>query len=407
MKKKNIFNYLQSRGYIAQTIYPEELKNLLNNQKINFYIGFDPTADSLHIGHFLMLQVAKILQNVGHKPFLVIGGGTAHIGDPSGRTDMRKMLDTNTIELFQEKFKQQISKFLSFSGENSAVFLNNADWLLSLKWIEFMRQIASYISVNKMLSTDAYKSRWENGLSFLELNYMVMQGYDFLYLNRNKNVCLQIGGSDQWSNIIFGVDLIRRLEKKIAFGLTIPLLTKQDGTKMGKTASGALWMDEEKTSSYEFYQYWINVDDNEVKKLFLLLTDLTDKEINELTNKKGKEMISVKQRLAYEITAKIHGKQKALEAQKLSFAAFVTKDVQNMPSCNVSLSPDKTLATLLVSIKIAKSKTEARRLIISNSISINNKKITDPFYVIPDSFIKEKSFVIYKGKKHCIRIILK
>ncbi|WP_027123794.1 tyrosine--tRNA ligase [Mycoplasmoides pirum] len=406
MNKKHILDFLEERGLIAQTVFYEELKELLSKEKINFYIGFDPTADSLHVGHLLMLRVAKLLQEYGHKPFLILGGGTGHIGDPSGRTDMRQMLDTDNINEYVNKFKNQIEKFLNFDSENKAIFLNNASWLLELKWVEILREVGQHISVNKMLSTDAYKNRWENGLSFLELNYMVMQGYDFLYLNRNHNVVLQLGGSDQWSNILSGIDLIRRLEKKTAYGLTLTLLTNSDGKKMGKTSNGALWLNPNKTSPYDFYQYWINVDDRDLEKLFLLLTNLDKKEIEFLINKKGKEIIESKHRLAYLITELVHGNDAAEDAKKKSLAAFIDNDVNNMPEISIKLL-DKSIASLLVDIKFCTSKSEAKRLINSKAIYINETIIQNPLELLHDEWINNKFFIVHKGKKQHIKVILK
>lgn len=404
--KKNIFDYLVSRGLVAQTVFPDELKNLLINEKINFYVGFDPTAESLHIGHLLILRVAHLLQMCGHKPYLVLGGGTGHIGDPSGRTEMRKMLIPTDINNYVNAFQKQMQNFLNFSSENKPIFLNNANWLLDLKWIDLLRCIGQHISVNKMLSTDAYKTRWERGLSFLELNYMVMQGYDFLYLNEKYNVVLQLGGSDQWSNILAGIDLIRRIKQQTAYGLTLTLLTKSDGTKMGKTASGALWLDPNKTSPYNFYQYWINVDDEDLKKLFLMLTDLEEEEIDIFVSKTGKDILEAKHLLAYLLTKMVHGETAANIAKSESLAAFVNNDVNSMPSISISLK-DHSIANLLVETKLATSKSEARRLISSNGISINDSKVTDPLGCLPDDLLSKKTFVIHKGKKQHLKIILK
>ncbi|WP_033160012.1 tyrosine--tRNA ligase [Mycoplasmoides alvi] len=406
MDKKKVFEYLSNRGLIAQTIFPDELKDLVNNKKIKFYIGFDPTADSLHIGHLLTLRVAHILQKHGHQPYVILGGGTGYIGDPTGRTDMRKMLSTNDINGYVTNFQKQIKQFLDFSGENKAIILNNADWLLNLKWIDILRQIGQHISVNKMLSTDAYKSRWERGLTFLELNYMVMQGYDFLYLNQNYDVALQLGGNDQWSNIIAGVDLIRRIELKTAYGMTLTLLTKSDGTKIGKTASGALWLDPNKTSPYSFYQYWINVDDKELKKLFLMLTDFEEEEINQIVNKCGKDIVETKQLLAYTLTKMVHGKNAADNAKEKSIAAFSDNNIDNMPTITVNLE-DYSIANLLVESQLAKSKSEARRLILAGGISINNTRITDPQSILAADLVSTKYFVLHKGKKQHIKVVLK
>lgn len=390
---------------MAQTIFHDELQKELENKALNFYIGFDPTADSLHIGHFVMLQIAKHLQKSGHKPFFILGDGTGLVGDPSGRSDMRKMLNPEEIKLNVIKMQKQMARFVKFSGKNSAQFLFNSKWLLKLKWVEILREVGANISVNKMLATDAYKARWENGLSFLELNYMIMQAYDFLYLNRHENVVLQIGGNDQWSNIIAGVDLIRRLEKKTAFGLTATLLTKADGTKMGKTSNGALWLDSKKTSVYDFFQYWININDEDVKRCFLLLTDLEKDEIEKLVNKKGLEMINSKRKLAYTLTSMVHGKAEAELAQKQSLAAF-SNDISNMPEIKIKwpINNDKSVVSLLVESKIALSKSEARRLIADGGITLNEIKIKKFLENVDPKIIKNKKVIIHKGKKKHILV---
>lgn len=401
--RDNIFKYLSTRGLVAQTVFEDELSQALSKEQISFYIGIDPTADSLHIGHFLMLHVAKLLQKAGHKPYLILGGGTGHVGDPSGRADMRQMMSSDKIASNVKNFEKQIAKFLSFDGPNGAVFINNADWLLQLKWIDLLREVGALISVNKMLATDAYKARWANGLSFLELNYMVMQAYDFLHLNRKFNVMLQIGGNDQWSNILAGVDLIRRLERKTANGLTVPLLTKSDGTKMGKTSSGALWLDENKTPVYDFYQYWINVDDRDVHKLFMLLTELPEEQINKLTNCSGKELVLAKKELAYILTKTVHGADKAELAKMQATAAFAGNDDANMPQKKLQLA-DKFVSTLLVEAGAAASKSEARRLITAGGILLNDVKVTDPLEKIPDDMLKTGHFILHKGKKFHLKV---
>lgn len=405
MKNKNLLKYLEDRGLVAQTIFHDELRKELENKVLNFYIGFDPTADSLHIGHFVMLQIAKHLQEAGHRPFFILGDGTGLIGDPSGRSDMRKMLTPKEIKSNVIKMQKQVECFVKFSGKNSAQFLFNSNWLLKLKWVEILREVGVNISVNKMLSTDAYKTRWENGLSFLELNYMVMQAYDFLYLNRYKNVALQIGGNDQWSNIIAGVDLIRRLEKKTAFGLTATLLTKADGTKMGKTSNGALWLDSNKTSVYDFFQYWININDEDVRQCFLLLTDFDKDEIEKLTSKKGLEMINAKKKLAYTLTSMVHGKNEADIAQKQALAAF-SNDVSNMPEIKIKwpINNDKSVVSLLVESKIALSKSEARRLISDGGITFDKTKIKNISENVDSKIIKNKKVIIHKGKKKHILV---
>lgn len=407
MKNKDLLKYFENRGLVAQTIFHDELKKELETKVVNFYIGFDPTADSLHIGHFVLLQIAKHLQIAGHKPFFVLGDGTGLIGDPSGRSDMRKMLTPEQIKSNVLKMQKQMERFVKFNGKNSAQFLFNSKWLLKLKWVEILREVGVNISVNKMLATDAYKTRWENGLSFLELNYMVMQAYDFLYLNRKENVSLQIGGNDQWSNIIAGVDLIRRLEKKTAFGLTATLLTKTDGTKMGKTSIGALWLDSNKTPVYDFFQYWININDEDVKRCFLMLTDLEKDEIEKLTIKKGSAMIDAKKKLAYTLTSMVHGKTEAEIAQKQALAAF-SNDTSNMPEIKIKwpINNDKSVVSLLVESKIALSKSEARRLIADGGITFDQTKIKDISDNVDSKIIKNKKVIIHKGKKKHILVKL-
>ncbi|WP_027120180.1 tyrosine--tRNA ligase [[Mycoplasma] testudinis] len=403
--KKNVLKYLQQRGLIAQTIYPEKLEKALMNESINFYIGFDPTADSLHVGHLLMLTIAKHLQAAGHKPFLILGGGTGHVGDPSGRTDMRKMMTKEIILQNCAKMQKQMERFISFKGKNAATFFNNADWLLDLKWIELLRLVGTQMSVNKMLATDAYKARWENGLSFLELNYMVMQAYDFLFLNQKHNVTLQLGGNDQWANIIAGVDLIRRIEQKEVFGMTVTLLTKTDGTKMGKTASGALWLDPNKTSPYDFYQYWININDADVFHFFKLLTDTPESELTKIKKLKGKQLIEAKHLLAFTLTSIVHGTKAAELAKKQALAAF-SNDISNMPEKDLELATldDLSVASLLVAIGFAKSKSEARRLITAGGITLNDTKVSDQLLNLDKNIIKAKSVVVHKGKKQHLKV---
>ena len=286
----NIFEELTQRGYTEQLTHPEEIKNLLDNESISFYIGFDPTADSLHVGHFISLMVASHMQKAGHRPIILIGGGTATIGDPSGKTDMRRMMSREEIDHNVECFKKQIAKFLSFEGENAAIIVNNADWLLDLKFINFAREIGSLFSVNKMLAAECYKQRMERGLTFFELSYMLMQSYDFLYLHDKYGCKLQMGGNDQWSNILGGVDLIRRIGHSDSYGLTFKLLTTKEGKKMGKTEKGALWLDATKTSPYDFYQYWRNIDDADVKTVLSLLTFLPMEKVEELSNLKDEKI---------------------------------------------------------------------------------------------------------------------
>lgn len=406
----NIFNYLKKRGFVFQTSNEEKISELLN-KGLNFYIGFDPTADSLHVGHFLTMMAIKHLQKAGCNPIILIGGGTGFVGDPSGRSDIRKMIDKNTIEHNCNCFKKQMEKFINFEGKNKAIMLNNADWLLPIKWIDFLREFGICFSVNKMLTAEAFKTRLEqeSGLSFLEFNYMLMQAYDFYHLFKNYNVTLQLGGSDQWSNILAGIDLIRRKEQKETYALTLNLLTKSDGTKMGKTANGAIWLDENKTSPYEFYQYWLNVDDIDVEKFMFLLTELDDETIKNLCKEKGKKMQDAKRVLASEVTKLIHGEEKLNLAIKQSKAAF--ENVGNsLPEFLINakdLENDDSINNILVLSKLSPSKSESRRLIQSNAISINETKIVDVNTKLSDLKVDKTNFVIHKGKKNHLRIIVK
>ena len=330
-----IYEELMERGYIEQVTH-EEIREVLDNSSISFYIGFDPTADSLHVGHFVSMMVAGQMQRAGHKPIILIGGGTASIGDPSGKTDMRRMMTREEINHNVECFKKQLSKFISFEGDNGAIIVNNADWLLDLKYVDFMREIGSLFSVNKMLSAECYKQRMEKGLTFFELGYMLMQSYDFLYLYDKYGCKLQMGGNDQWSNIIGGVDLIRRIGHSDSFGLTFKLLTTKEGKKMGKTEKGALWLDAEKTSPYEFYQYWRNIDDADVKTVLSLLTFLPMEEVNRLSNLKDEQINEAKKVAAFEITKLIHGEEEAKKAEESAKALFEGQGtLDNMPTSKV------------------------------------------------------------------------
>jgi len=318
----NIIDELRERGLVQQVVFEDDLKKLLNTSSQSFYIGFDPTADSLHVGHFMQMIIAKRLQDAGHRPIILIGGGTAMIGDPSGRTDMRSMMTKETIAHNVACFKEQMSHFIRFDGENAAILVNNADWLLNLNYIDFLRDVGASFSVNKMLTADCYKKRLEKGLTFLEFNYMLMQAYDFLVLNQKYGCVLECGGDDQWSNILAGADLIRRKEQKDAFAITFGLLTTSEGIKMGKTAKGAVWLDPKKTSPYDFFQYWRNINDSDVEKVFRFLTFLPLDEIKELTQYQDERMNAAKERLAYELTLMVHGKTEADESLAKAKAAF-------------------------------------------------------------------------------------
>ena len=397
----NVLDILEERGYIEQMTHPQEMKELLGNKKIAFYLGIDPTANSLHIGHFISLMVASYLQKCGHKPIILVGGGTAIIGDPSGKTDMRKMLTKEDIDNNIACIKKQIAKFLNFDGENAAIIVNNADWLLDLHYIDFMRDIGSLFSINKMLAADCYKNRLETGLTFFEMGYMLMQSYDFLHLYNTYNCKLEIGGNDQWSNIIGGVELIRKIGKDDSFGLTFKLLTNSEGKKMGKTEKGALWLNSEKTSPYEFYQYWRNIADADIKNVLCLLTTLPMDEVNKLSSLKDADINEAKKIAAFEITKLIHGEEEAIKAEKASDALFGGQgiiDIDSMPSSsldNINIS----LVDAIVISGIAPSKGQARTLISQGGISLNDIKIDDVSYTLSDKDFDNGYAILKKGKK--------
>ena len=402
---KNVMDTLRERGYIKQTVYEEELYKTLGSESVSFYVGFDPTADSLHVGHYLALMAMSHMQKAGHKPYVLVGGGTGKIGDPSGRSDMRSMLTNEQINYNCERFKEQMSKFFSFEGDNAAVMVNNADWLDNLNYIEFIRDIGVHFSVNKMLTAECFKKRMEKGLSFLEFNYMLMQAYDFLYLNQTYGLKLECGGDDQWSNILAGADLIRRKEKTSAFAMTFQLLTTSEGIKMGKTQKGAVWLDREKTTPYDFYQYWRNIGDNDVEKCLKLLTFVPLEEIHELCEHKDERINKAKERLAFEVTKIVHSEQDALEAEAKSKAAFITGDIENMPTFEVE--PTQTmLVDIMVELKLAKSKGEAKRLIEGGGIKVGDEKIDNIAYEVSNDKLKE-GIVLHKGKKVHYRVICK
>ena len=403
---KNVFDVLKERGFIKQTIYEDELYKMLGEESVPFYIGFDPTADSLHIGHYIPIMAMAWMQRFGHKPIALFGGGTGMIGDPSGRSDMRQMLTRETIEHNIDCFKKQMSRFINFEGENAAIIANNADWLLNLNYVDFLRDIGAYFSVNKMLTAECFKQRMEKGLTFLEFNYMLMQGYDFLYLNQNYGCVLELGGDDQWSNMLAGVDLIRRKERKSAFCLTCTLLLNSEGKKMGKTQKGALWLDENKCSVYDFYQYFRNVEDVKVEECMRLLTFMDMEEIKELTKYNDERMNKAKERLAFEVTKLVHGEEKAIEAERQAKAAFGGGDESNMPTVEIDKATEY-VSDVLVLAGQAKSKGEAKRLIEGGGVSINQDKVIDAFAKIDQSIREKGEFILHKGKKVHIKIILK
>ncbi len=403
---KNVFDVLKERGFIKQTVYEEELYELLGKESVPFYVGFDPTADSLHIGHYIPIMAMAWMQKYGHKPVALIGGGTAMIGDPSGRSDMRSMMTKETIAHNCECFRKQMGRFIRFEGENNAIMVNNGEWLLNLNYVDFLRDIGVHFSVNKMLTAECFKTRMEKGLSFLEFNYMLMQGYDFLKLYQDYGVQLQLGGDDQWSNMLAGANLIRKKESKPAYAMTFTLLLTSEGKKMGKTAKGALWLDENKTSPYEFYQYFRNVEDVKVEECLRLLTFIDLEEIKELTKFNDERMNLAKERLAFEVTKLVHGEEKALSAQKQARAAFGGGDANDMLTVEID-SAVELVADLLVNAGQAKSKGEAKRLIEGGGVSVDSIKITDPFAKIPSDAVANGEFTLHKGKKVHIKIILK
>ena len=392
-----IFDELMERGYIEQITH-EELKDTLNNEHIPFYIGFDPTADSLHVGHFVSMMVASHMQKAGHKPIILIGGGTATIGDPSGKTDMRRMMSREEIDHNVECFKKQLSKFLSFEGQNAAIIVNNGDWLLNLNFVNFMRDIGSLFSVNKMLAAECYKQRMEKGLTFFELGYMLMQSYDFLHLYETYGCKLEMGGNDQWSNILGGVDLIRRIGHSDSYGLTFKLLTTKEGKKMGKTEKGALWLDASKTSPYEFYQYWRNIADEDVKNVLCLLTFLPMDEINRLSSLKDEKINEAKKIAAFEITKLIHGEEEAKKAEQAAEALFEGNgNLDSMPT--TPIEENTSIVDAIIKTGIAPSKGQARTLIDQGGISLNDIKITDTSYIISSDDLKDGYAILKKGKK--------
>ncbi len=393
----NVFDTLQERGFIAQCTNEAELRELFDKERVTFYIGFDPTADSLHAGHFIALMAMAHMQRAGHRPICLVGGGTGTVGDPSGRTDMRKMLTDEDIEHNCECFKKQIARFIDFS-DDKAIMVNNGDWLRKLNYIDLLREVGACFTVNRMLAADCYKQRWEKGLTFLEFNYMVMQGYDFLELNRRYGCKLEMGGDDQWSNIIAGVELNRRKNNMAVYGLTNKLLTKSDGKKMGKTAGGALWLDAEKTSPYEFYQYWRNVDDADVENCLALLTFLPMDEVRRLGALKDAAINEAKKVLAYEVTKIVHGEEEANKAKASAEAMFGGSGAgADIPE--IKAEAGQKLLDVLVAGKVFASKGEGRRLIQQNGLSLNDEKVSDVDYVLAEADFKDGEAIVKKGKK--------
>ncbi len=403
-----IYEELVARGLIAQVTDEEEIRNLVNNGKATFYIGFDPTADSLHVGHFMALCLMKRLQMAGNRPIALLGGGTGMVGDPSGRTDMRQMLTKETIEHNISCFKKQMERFIEF-GEGKAIMANNADWLLDLNYVELLRDIGAHFSVNRMLAAECYKNRMEKGLSFLEFNYMIMQSYDFYRLYQDYGCNMQFGGDDQWSNMLGGTELIRRKLGKDAYAMTIRLLLNSEGKKMGKTASGAVWLDPNKTSPYEFYQYWRNVDDADVAGCLRMLTFLPLEQIDEMDKWEGARLNEAKEILAHELTTLVHGEEEANKAREASKAVFSGGSSENMPTAALSdddfENDEIGLLNLLTTTGLTASRNEARRAVEQGGVSVNGEKISDVKAVFKKSDFSDE-FVLRKGKKKFVKVVL-
>ena len=405
----NVIDILEERGFIDQMTHEEELRDLLGKEKVKFYIGFDATADSLTLGHFLQIRVMQHMQNAGHIPVALLGGGTTMIGDPSGKNDMRKVMTEDFINHNAECFRKQISHFLDFS-EGKGIIENNKDWLLDLKFLPFMREIGVHFSVNRMLNFDCYKNRMENGLTFFEFGYMLMQSYDFLYLYRKHGVKLELGGSDQWSNIIGGYELVRKLESDLVFGMTFKLLTTASGQKMGKSEKGAIWLDREKTSPYEMFQYLRNSDDRDVIKFLKLLTMLPLEKIAEYEKLEGQELNKAKEVLAFEVVKDVHGEEAAKEALEASKALFQGgADSENIPNEDMDrkiFEEGIGILDLMTRLNLTKSNSEARRLIQGGGVSIDGEKVQDPNLVVTKAMFKDDKIIIQKGKKVHQRITL-
>ena len=406
-----IYEELQARGLIAQVTDEERIKELVNNGKATFYIGFDPTADSLHVGHFMALCLMKRLQEAGNKPIALIGGGTGYIGDPSGRTDMRSMMTPEQIQHNCDCFKEQMSRFIDFS-DGKALMVNNADWLMNLNYVELLREVGAHFSVNRMLTAECYKQRMERGLSFLEFNYMIMQSYDFYMLYQKYGCNMQFGGDDQWSNMLGGTELIRRKLGKDAYAMTITLLLNSEGKKMGKTQSGAVWLDPNKTSPFDFYQYWRNVDDADVIKCMRLLTFLPLEEIDEMAKWEGSELNKAKEILAYQLTELVHGEEEAKKAQEGARALFSGADTSHLPTTELSVEDfDEEgkidLITLLVKAELVPSRSEGRRAIQQGGVSIDGEKLIDIYHTVEKDAFAGDGIVLKRGKKKFKKICVK
>ena len=407
---KNVYDTLMERGFIEQATHEEEIRDLLGRESVTFYIGFDPTADSLHVGHFLQMITMAHMQRAGHRPIVLLGGGTTMVGDPSGKTDMRKMLSLEQIQYNAERFKAQFSRFIDFS-DGKAIMVNNADWLLNLNYINFLREIGRHFSVNRMLSAECYKERLERGLTFLEFNYMIMQSYDFLQLYKKFGCKMQMGGNDQWSNILGGVELIRKVEGASAYGLTFTLLTTSEGKKMGKTESGAIWLDPEKTPPYDFYQYWRNVDDRDVEKCLALLTFLPMEEVRRLGSLEGSKINEAKEVLAFELTKMVHGEDEALKAQAAARALFSSgSDHEAAPTTEISraeMQQGINILDLLMKTGLTASRGEGRRLVQQGGLYIGEERVNDIDLVIKEKSFSDGTLILRKGKKvyHLVKLV--
>lgn len=396
---KNIYDVLKERDLIKQITFEDEFKKLSSEEKFSVYLGIDPTADSIHIGHFIPLMMMSYFQKCGHRPIILVGGGTAFIGDPSGKTDMRKMLTKEEISKNVDNIIKQVSKFISFEGDNAAIIVNNGDWILDLNYMEFIRTYGIYFNVNRMLDAECFKQRMEKGLTFFELNYMLMQSYDFLHLFETQGCKVEIGGDDQWSNMLAGVDLIRKIHQNGSFCVTCPLLLNAEGKKMGKTVSGALWLDANKTSPYEFYQYWRNIGDTEVYDVLRMLTSLPMEEVKRLSSLPGEQINEAKKIAAFEITKLIHGEEEALKAEEASKALFEgTGSLENMPTVKLETTTISILDAIILT-GIAPSKGQARTLVTQGGITLNDNKIEDTAYMLSDDDFKEGYAILKKGKK--------
>ena len=404
----SVYDLLKERGFIAQCTYEDDLKKKLESEQLTFYVGFDPTADSLHIGHYIPIMAMAHMQRFGHRPIALVGGGTAMIGDPSGKTDMRKMMTRETVAANAAAIKSQLSRFISFD-DDKAIMADNGDWLLGLNYVEFIRDIGALFSVNRMLTAECYKQRLERGLTFLEFNYMLMQSYDFLMLNQKYGCTLQMGGDDQWSNMLSGADLIRRKEHKDAFAMTFQLLLNHEGKKMGKTVSGALWLDPRKTSPYDFYQYWRNVDDEDVEKCLALLTFLPMEEVRELGRLEGSEKNKAKRVLAYEVTKLVHGEEEATRAQQAAEALFGGGGLSgSVPTTHISeaqLDEDARVTTWAVNCGLCKSRGEARKTVEGGGLYIGDEKVTDINQTLTLAQLQGDGVLLRRGKKSYHRLV--